>query len=213
MVHIGKGGGDQEELAGVSGLHIVEQGADIKSQFKGLVGFHGGAPLHISTTSLSVENIEFQCFYGTCGVGVVGYSRREFEHLAAGVGDGGLECDLRKNFVPDLHHIDTLVPDAVLCGQGGQLAIGNVTEPVVTKALPIGVADDDGTDFPVAKVHDAVARDVQVVGVLAVIVVIPADIVVVADNGHGMVYKVVEIREQMFAGTGVSRWNDSQKVV
>ena len=114
MVHIGNGGGDQEELAGLSGLHIVEQGADIKSKFKGLVGFHGSAPLHVSTASLSVENVEFQRFFGTCGVGVVGYSRREFEHLAARVGDGGLEGDLWENLVPDLHYIDALVPDAAL---------------------------------------------------------------------------------------------------
>ena len=188
MVHIGKGGCDQEELAGLSGLHKVEQRADIKSQFKGLVGFCGISPLHIFAASLPIENVEFQCACGPCGVGVVGNSRCELEHLAARMGDGGLEGDLRENLVPDLYYIDALVPNTTLCGQGGQPGIGQVTVTVVAELFAVGVADDDGADFPVTKVHNAIPRDIDVVGVLAVIVVIPADIVVVADNGHRMVY-------------------------
>ena len=86
-----------------------------------------------------------------------------------------------------VHHIDALVPDAAVGGQFRQFAIGQVAVALVGETRSERVAEDDCTDLPVADIDHAVTIQVAVVGVHAVAVVVPADRVVVADNGLSVV--------------------------
>ena len=154
--------------------------------------------------------MELKFVLGLGGVDVVGNAGGELDLLARRVAYHCLVGDLREDFVLHLHHIDALVPDAALRGQRRQLAVGQVTVTAVAKLVAEGVAEDDGADFPVLHIHHAIAVDVDVVGILAIFIVVPADGVVVADDGLRVVDGGGEVDHDVLARLGRARGNYRQ---
>ena len=179
---------DEQEITSLlPGLDVTEQRRNIQAKLEGFVGFAAAAG-HIFVATLVIEDGEVDDVFR------FGSSRRNGHpgHHLQGVAN----IVRQLNFIGKLwlgiffgfDHMHRSVPASALRQSAAQRA---VEAPGIAGVAPGGsiitVGQLYAANFPVADVDYSIAVDVEMVGVLAVIIQVVSYRVVIAHHRHGMV--------------------------